>query len=207
RCLRLVREGDRRTFAIARTLVRRTLSLYGPTRAADWGFVTNLHGCPFVEPAQAGTPPLRFNLSHTSGLVALAVARGVPVGVDVERVTREVSLAIADRHFAAAEVRDLHARPSADQARAFFDYWTLKEAYIKARGLGLALPLDAFAFGLRPPLSPSIAFADGFNDLPARWQFWQAWPTSEHRLALAIERDGADLSVTLADVPLADLLP
>ena len=207
RCARFVRDVDRRTFAITRALVRRTLSHYGPTASTDWHFVTNAHQCPFVEPSQAGAPPLHFNVSHTDGLVALAVVRGHRLGVDVERVTRVVTDAIAERHFAPSEVRDLRALPTADQPRAFFEYWTLKEAYIKARGMGLALPLGAFAFGLRPPLPPTIAFVEGFDDVPARWQFWQAWPTPEHRLSLAIERDGADLPVTLTTVPLDALLP
>jgi 4'-phosphopantetheinyl transferase len=207
RCLRFVRDDDRRAFAITRALVRRTLSLYGPTAPADWRFVTNAHECPFVEPAQAGSPALHFNVSHTQGLVALAVSRGHRLGVDVERVTRVVTDGVAERHFAPAEVRDLVALPEADQATAFFEYWTLKEAYIKARGMGLALPLDAFAFGLRPPLSPTVTFASGFDDTPDRWQFWQSWPTPDHRLSLAIERAGADLPVTLADVPFDRLLP
>ena len=206
RCLRLVRDVDRRSFAITRALVRRSLSAYGPTAPADWRFVTNAHQCPFVEPSQAGTPPLLFNLSHTSGLVALAVTRGHRVGVDVERVSRAVDLAVADRHFAPAEVRDLRRLPAEDQPVAFFDYWTLKESYIKARGMGLALPLGAFAFTVQPPRAPAITFVPGFDDGPSRWQFWQAWPTPQHRLSLAIERAGDDLPVVLDDVPLDTLL-
>lgn len=207
RCRRFIRDRDQRTFAITRTLVRRTLSAYGPTAPGDWRFVTNVHECPFVHPSQAGTPPLRFNVSHTDGLVALAVTRGHRLGVDVERVTRVVTDGVAERHFAPAEVRDLSGLPEADQPAAFFEYWTLKEAYIKARAMGLALPLGAFAFGLRPPLPPTITFAEGFDDAAERWQFWQAWPTPEHRLSLAVERDGVDLHVTLTDVPLDALLP
>lgn len=207
RCMRFVRDVDRRTFAITRALVRQTLSLYGPTAPLDWRFVTNDHDCPFVTPAQAGTPPLHFNVSHTDGLVALAITRGHRLGVDVERVTRVVTEAVAERHFAPAEVRDLRALPAAEQPRVFFEYWTLKEAYIKARGMGLALPLDAFAFALRLPDPPTISFVPGFADVPERWQFWQTWPTTEHRLSLAIERDGHDLPVTLTPVPVASLLP
>lgn len=207
RCQRLVRGEDRRSFAITRALVRRSLSRYGPTAPADWRFITNQHQCPFVEPSQAGTPALQFNLSHTRGLVALAVTRGARVGVDVERVSRVVDLAVADRHFAPAEAHELRGLPPAEQPVAFFEYWTLKEAYIKARGMGLALPLGAFAFTVQPPRPPTIAFVPGFDDVPARWQFWQAWPTPQHRLSLAIERAGDDLAVALDDVPLDTLLP
>ena len=207
RCLRFGRDEDRRTFAITRALVRQTLSEYGPTPPLEWRFITNAHECPFVEPAQAGTPPLHFNVSHTDGLVALAVIRGYRLGVDVERVTRVVTEGVAARHFAAEEVRDLRALPAERQPAAFFEYWTLKEAYIKARGMGLALPLDAFAFGLRPLLPPTITFVAGFDDAAERWQFWQAWPTPEHRLSLAIERHAVDLPVALAHVSVASLLP
>lgn len=198
---RLVRETDRHTFTLARALVRQTLSAHGPTAAEAWRFETNRYGCPFVVEAQAGTPRLHFNLSHTAGLVALAVTRGHDLGVDVERADRVVRERIAERHFAPQEVRDLLAMPEDAQPQAFFEYWTLKEAYIKARGMGLAIPLGDFAFRLRPPARPTIAFVDGFDDTPARWQFWQAWPTPHHRLALAVTRDGADLDVRLTALP------
>jgi 4'-phosphopantetheinyl transferase len=194
---RFARARDREAFVIARALIRLRLSDYGPTAPRQWRFVTNAHQCPFVAPEQAGDPPLYFNVSHTDGLVALAVRRGHRIGIDVERVSRQVLEDVAERHFAPAEVRDLRALPPADQGRAFFDYWTLKEAYIKARGMGLALPLDQFAFTLGAGVPPSIRFAAGFGDDAARWQFWQAWATPDHRLALAVERDGADLPVRL----------
>ena len=84
--------------------------------------------------------------------------------------------------------------------RAFFDYWTLKEAYIKARGFGLALPLADFAFTLAPPAPPQIAFEPALEDDPDTWQFAQDWPTPVHRLALAVRRDGPDLPVRIRKV-------
>lgn len=203
RAARFVRAVDRDTFVIARALLRTTLSAYGPTTPRAWRFETNPHGCPSVAAPQAGTPRLAFNLSHTTGLVALAVTRGRLVGVDVERVDRVVREDVAGRHFAPDEVRDLRALPADRQARAFFEYWTLKEAYIKARGMGLAIPLADFAFALAPPAAPVIRFVEGFDDRAERWQFWQAWPTVDHRLALAVTRDAPDrdLAVTLTETP------
>ena len=72
----------------------------------------------------------------------------------------------------------------------FFDYWTLKEAYIKARGLGLALPLGQFTFIRTPDAAPAIAFAPELHDDPASWQFAQFWPTRDHRMAVAVRRHG-----------------
>ena len=204
---RFIRTIDHRAFVVARALVRMTLSAYAPIRPRDWRFDTNQHGCPSVIAAQAGTPRLAFNLSHTDGLVALAVTRGRLVGVDVERVDRVVRDDIAGRFFAPSEVRDLRALPAAAQPRAFFEYWTLKEAYIKARGMGLAIPLADFAFTLAPPAPPTIRFVEGFDDQSERWQFRQAWPTEVHRLALAVSSDRADLTVTLTATAPEALVP
>ena len=204
---RYVREEDRHAFVVTRALVRAVLSQHGPSAPDAWRFVTNAHGCPSVVDTQAGAPRLEFNVSHTGGLVALAVARGHRLGVDVEDARRVVREDIAGRFFAPAEVADLRRLPVADQPRVFFDYWTLKEAYIKARGMGLAIPLGDFAFVLRPPAPPTIRFVPGFADDPARWQFRQAWPTPHHRLGLAVERTGADLDVRLRTVAPEALAP
>lgn len=204
---RFVRAVDRDAFAVSRALVRAALSAHGRLPAAAWRFGTNAHGCPSVVAEQAGSPSLQFNLSHTSGLAVVAVTRGPRVGVDVEAVDRTLRHDIAGHHFAAAEVADLRALPDDDQGLAFFEYWTLKEAYIKARGLGLAIPLGEFAFTLRPPAPPAVEFAAGFDDDPGRWQFWQTWATPRHRVALAIERSGPDLTAALRTIPVEALVP
>ncbi len=204
---RYVREDDRHAFVVTRALVRAVLSMHGPSTPDAWRFATNAHGCPSVIDAQAGSPRLEFNVSHTAGLVAMAVVRGHRVGVDVEDARRVVREDLAGRFFAPAEVTDLRGLPVAEQPRVFFDYWTLKEAYIKARGMGLAIPLGDFAFVLRPPAAPAITFVDGFDDDPGRWQFWQAWPTAHHRLGLAVERSGDDLEVRLRTLAAEALAP
>ncbi len=112
-------------------------------------------------------PDLRFNISHTDGLIACAVTIGREVGVDVEHVGRRLTHDVAGRFFAPREVADLRALPDDEQQRVFFDYWTLKEAYIKARGFGLALPLGDFAFKLNPPDAPAITFEPALEDDPA----------------------------------------
>jgi 4'-phosphopantetheinyl transferase len=195
RMARFVFERDRRQFLLTRALVRTTLSRYASLAPADWRFMANVHGRPEILDRPAGVPDLRFNLSHTDGLIACAVTIGREVGVDVEHIGRRLTHDVAGRFFAPREVRDLHALPTDEQARVFFDYWTLKEAYIKARGFGLALPLADFAFVLGD--SPRITFEPSLKDDPATWQFAQAWPTPHHRLGLAVRRDGADLPVRI----------
>lgn len=182
---RFVFDRDRRDFVAAHALVRRMLSRYGATSPEDWRFDTDAHGKPSVVTTQAGTPPLVFNLSHTHGLVACALTRGTSLGIDVERVDRLVSgPEIAARYFATAEIQMLDAHDPEDYADRFIELWTLKEAYIKAVGTGLAHPLDSFAFafegtsGLQFAAPPGIATSD--------WQFLLAAPTANTRLAIAV---------------------
>jgi 4'-phosphopantetheinyl transferase len=194
---RFVFAPDRVRYTLAHALVRHVLSRHAPLPPQAWRFFENDHGCPFVLDPPAGAPGLHFNLSHTRGLIAVGVVTGRDLGVDVEFVDRGLTQDVAGRFFAPDEVRDLRGLPEDQQPVAFFDYWTLKEAYIKARGLGLALPLDQFAFALRADRAPTIAFGPQIADDPSRWQFFQAWPLPRHRMGVAVERRGADLPIEL----------
>lgn len=200
RMSRLVFERDRQRFLLTRALVRTMLSRYAPVKPADWQFIANVHGRPEILDRPAGVPDLRFNISHTEGLIACAVTIGREVGVDVEHVNRRLTQDVAARFFAPAEVAHLQSLPEDEQARVFFDYWTLKEAYIKARGFGLSLPLADFAFHLAPGAGPAISFEPSLPDDPATWQFLQDWPTPTHRLGLAVRRAGDDLPVRMRHV-------
>jgi 4'-phosphopantetheinyl transferase len=200
RMARLVFARDRKRFLITRALVRTMLSRYAAVAPAEWKFIANVHGRPEILDRPAGVPDLRFNLSHTEGLIACAVTIGREVGVDVEHVERRLTHDVPGRFFAPREVADLRALPETDQKNVFFDYWTLKEAYIKARGFGLALPLGDFAFQLSPPAPPSITFEPALDDDPATWQFFQDSPTPKHRLGLAVRRTGNDLPVRIREV-------
>jgi 4'-phosphopantetheinyl transferase len=192
-------DADKERFVIGRTLARLQLSRFLGGDPRSWQFVTNEHGRPELL-GPKGPRPVGFNVSHTHGVIACAVTSTHDVGVDVEWVDRLLTHDIADRFFAAREVADLRALPAADQKRVFFDYWTLKEAYIKARGMGLALPLADFAFKLAPPRAPTITFEGRIHDRPETWQFAQSWPTPSHRLALAVRRaPGEELAVRIED--------
>ncbi len=100
-------ERDRRAFLLTRALVRTTLSRYAAVGPADWTFVANVHGRPEILDRPAGVPDLRFNMSHTDGLIACAVTIGREVGVDVEHIDRRLTHDVAGRFFAPAEVSDL----------------------------------------------------------------------------------------------------
>ena len=180
-------ERDRRQFLLAHALVRSTLSRHTGRDPRAWRFVSNRWGRPEIDRPRAFRG-LRFNLSHTRGLVAVLVAWEHEVGVDVEETTRpHAGLEIADRYFSAQEAAALRALPPAEQGERFLEYWTLKEAYIKARGMGLSLPLDRFSFAPRPS-PPTITFAAPSDDDPEAWQFGQLRPSASHLLAWAIRR-------------------
>ena len=197
---RFAQEDDRARFVIGRALARSTLSRYFPVRPCDWPIAIDDRGRPELRERPPGAPDLRFNLSHTPGLIACAVTIGREVGVDVEFVGRRLTYDnIPERFFSASEVADLRALPEEEQTTAFFDYWTLKESYIKARGLGLALPLGQFTFRRRRDRAPAIEFAPELRDDPASWQFAQFWPTARHRMAVAVRRTGADLPITVTE--------
>ena len=96
-------------------------------------------------------PDLTFNLSHSNGLALVATSRGGAVGCDVERRNPELACArAAERLFARAEYDALIALPSGQWVAGFFNCWTRKEAYVKALGLGLSYPLDAFTVSVAP---------------------------------------------------------
>lgn len=194
---RFVFARSRRQFTVARALVRRVLAGYTGLAPEALAFVANEFGRPELDPGREG---LRFNLSHADGLAALAVARDAEVGVDVEDTARRSRPEdIAEHFFAAAEVAGLMGLPAHARPRRFFDLWTLKEAYIKARGKGLAIPLGAFAYDLsRGPAAIELAIDPSLGDVRAGWHFTLADPTPRHRLALAVRLPGGRAPVIRA---------
>ena len=174
-------EADRQRFLITRALVRTVLSRYADMPPHKWQFQTNEFGKPSV--AQVDTN-LHFNLSHTAGLIVLALARTPDLGVDVENVLREAPLEVASSYFAASELADLHELGPSEQHMRFFALWTLKESYIKARGMGLSLPLDRFAFRMHQGKDISFETTCSIDLNPSAWQFWQWEMASSFLIAL-----------------------
>jgi 4'-phosphopantetheinyl transferase len=170
RMARFLRDAPRREYLVGRALVRCALSLYADVDPVDWGFAENAYGRPEIAfPASAAW--LRFNLSHSGGMVACAVGRRTDIGIDVEDPDREVNhLEIGERFFAEAEILALRRASAERRSEVFFQLWTLKESYIKALGLGLSLPLSSFAFHI-DVTAPDIAFCAPLLDDPATWQF------------------------------------
>lgn len=182
-------ERHRWLYLVSHALVRVTLSRYAPVAPEAWSFVTNEYGRPEVLGERL--PRLRFNLSHTEGMALLAVTVDADLGADVEDTGRPGRMVdLADSFFAPEEVSALRARPEPLQRERFFEFWTLKEAYIKARGAGLSIPLRDFAFHLSPGQPPRISFDPRLADTPEAWSFVQLRPSARHLAALAVRQPG-----------------
>ena len=140
---------DRNHFVVARGLLRNLLGAYLGISRAEFRFSYGAKGKPFL--LLDGQTQINFNLSHSHGRAAFAFSRGRELGVDLEYVKEDFEAElIASRFFSRAEVLALRAVPAELRNQAFFNCWTRKEAYIKARGEGLSMPLDEFDVSLRP---------------------------------------------------------
>jgi 4'-phosphopantetheinyl transferase len=143
---RFIVKGAASQFLVARALLRTTLSRYADVAYRDWNFEVNSYGKPYILLPQ-DCIDLHFNISHTEGLVACAVSRKYVVGIDIENSLRDLDNLISDPGiFAVSEMRAMRQLSEFERKQHFFSLWTLKEAYIKARGIGLSIPLDAFWF-------------------------------------------------------------
>lgn len=189
RAARFVHEQDRHQFIAAHALLRILLQELAGGPAGAWRFTVGSHGKPALHPDHR-LGRLAFNISHTRGAVACAMTLDHDIGVDIEDLERPGRLLeIAHAYFAPDELIILRNAPPTEQRAVFLRLWTLKEAYIKAHGDGLSLPLDRFAFVLSPP---AIAFAPGIPDDPAVWQFCTLTPTASHILSVAVRLGGTN---------------
>ena len=163
-------------FAMSHGLTRVALSRwcaeqYGTEiNPADWRFTANRLGkpCAFLPDDRAEAP--LFSLSHTRGAALVAVTSRGKIGVDLESARRLANaLPLANRYFAPEECADVLSRPGVDLMRErFLHYWTLKEAYLKALGLGITRPLASFAFALEAGSARLLYDHDGIRD---DWRF------------------------------------
>jgi 4'-phosphopantetheinyl transferase len=192
-------ERDRRLFLATRALVRTVLSNYSTVSPADWRFGTGEHGKPLIS-APAVTPNIHFNLANTPGLVVCVVSVAHELlGVDAERIDRRVeAVDLAERYFSESETGRLRALPASEQLRSFFAYWTLKESYIKARGLGLTLPTDQFSFRVDDEIS--VVFDTRFADDAKSWRFALIDAPPHHIIAISVKTGGTALSLRATHV-------
>jgi 4'-phosphopantetheinyl transferase len=183
---------DRRRYLVTRALARVVLSRFAAKAPDQLRFNTNEYGKPAVADLDPDVAGLSFNLSHTGNLIVLAVAHDCALGVDTESVTAKPACTdLADRFFTKDEAAALRALPSGMQQERFFEYWTLKEAYIKARGMGLAIALDRFGFHFPSSERVSMWMHPDLGDCPSRWRFWQLRAATEYLIAVCAEQHEA----------------
>jgi 4'-phosphopantetheinyl transferase len=191
-------DTDRTMFLAGRVMARALVGDALGVGPGDWRWGEGPHGRPEIDfPATT----VRFNLAHSAGLVACALADGRDVGVDVEYLRRRpVDPHVVRRYCAPDEVRDIEAHAPAWHDR-FLLYWTLKEAYLKARGLGIAVPLADICFALEGG-SPRVTFLDSLAGEDETWLFQLAQPTPRHILAVAAASAPSAPRVTVAPLPI-----
>ena len=175
-------ERDRRLFRSAHTFLRQTLGSYLNRPPAELEFLEGSHGRPELVGAE-----LRFNLTHTKGFAACVITSHADCGVDAEPVDRKSDIELVAKNvFTESERQAILDAPEPLRPKQFFQFWTLKEAYIKARGLGLSLPLREISFDVRGS-SPAVAFGPRIEDDPAQWRFWSGMATAQHHYGVAVK--------------------
>jgi len=146
---RFLCSSDSCRFVVARSFVREVLGTYLNVAAGEVQFAAGPHGKPSLR-IKPGMESVEFNLSHSDSIALLAISHQ-PVGIDVERVRQDPEHdSIAQQFFSPAEVCEYYRYQKADRPRAFTRFWTRKEAYIKATGQGLTIPLRSFTVSSTP---------------------------------------------------------
>lgn len=199
---RLATAALKAEFLLTRALCRETLSRYADVAPRDWRFEVNAYGKPAIS-APALSLSLKFNLSNARDVAACVVALEANVGIDIEQWSRpDDSLPITAQIFSASELHALRNCDPQARRRFFYELWTLKEAYVKARGQGLSMNLDEIT--LDPRATPIRAtFSPALAHEAQAWHFEQIEFGRDHLLALAIDtRGSAAPRITVREVAL-----
>ncbi len=180
-------QKDREQFIVARGLLRAILGRYLDAEPSQLRFSYSPYGKPSLA-GEFNADALCFNLSHADGLALYAVTRGRQLGIDIEHVRADLAdEQVAERFFSPREVAELRTFSGSMRPLAFFNCWTRKEAYIKARGEGLSLALDQFDVSLAPG-GPAALLSTAGNPLEAfRWSLRELTPGAGYVAALAAE--------------------
>lgn len=180
-------ERDRRRYTAAHSILRILLGRYLDCDPLATRFRTNSHGKPTID-APLQEQRLTFNLSHSNELALLAFTYDREIGVDVEYMRSNIEYEQLARHsFSPNEQRALHDLPDSEKPQGFFNAWTRKEAYIKARGLGLYLPLHLFDVSLRPGEPAALLASREDARETARWTMRALSPGAGYAGALCVE--------------------
>lgn len=168
-------------YVVAHAALRSILACWTGQRPQDLAFEHNSFGKPRI----AGDAGPVFSLSHTQGAALCAVAPEGEIGVDIERQRPLEHEDLVARFFSPAEIQQFGTFAPAAREAAFFGGWTRKEAYVKARGLGLSIPLNSFSVDLAPGPEPALHASDGLVQDTARFRLWDLAAGAGYSAALA----------------------
>jgi 4'-phosphopantetheinyl transferase len=198
---RFICDSDRDLYLLAHGMLRSVLAQHTGVSPQALRFETGVHGRPeLAGPAAAGS--LRFNLTHTPGLAACAVAVGRPVGVDAEHLARKIDRGpVSARVFSDEERRGLDELSGKDAQERFFVHWTLKEAYVKAVGRGFSLPLRRITAAPTSDGRATLHLKD-MDDDANRWLLRTHRAGPDHQIGVALRAE-ADAPVTFEELSLA----
>ena len=179
---------DRHQFIITRALIRLVLSHHFAVPANEWRFGRDRNRRPFIT-SPTDAPAVQFSLSHTDGLIACLITLSAQAAVDVERIEYSEDLPLVARQvFSPTELRALNKLSGRDRTAKFFDFWTLKEAYAKARGMGLGIRLSDIQFELGTK-EIRAHFNSSIGDDASAWVFWSRQLSSGHTISVAAKKD------------------
>lgn len=185
RASRFYFEKDRLTFMIIRGLLRVIIGQYIKAEPAEIQFDYNAFGKPFLR-WQEGASAFHFNVSHSHGVALVAITRRKRIGIDLEKIRPILDAdVIVDRFFTPQEAANLKSVPFAEQGKAFFTWWTCKEAFVKAIGEGLAYPLDQF--DIVDVIQDSMRVMGTISQGAQRWSLLKFSPYPNYVGALVIE--------------------
>lgn len=186
-------QKDREHYTVARAFLRTLLGRYLDMEPKELSFGYAQHGKPFLAtPASASW--LRFNAAHSHGRALYGFTRGREIGVDLEKIRPKITAdEIAARFFSSVERAGLLAMPGEKRPEGFFRVWTRKEAYLKARGVGLGYPLDQFTVGVEPGQQPLHVAAASDDGLETSWVLQDLKGPQGYAAAVAVE--GSELQV------------
>lgn len=191
---------DCERFTIARACLRTILGRYLQTDPAEIEFNYGEYGKPQLATVNGDSSQLKFNLAHSYSWALYAFTLGREIGVDIERISPALATEeIAKRFFSTLELELLNRVPSHVRHEAFFNCWTRKEAFLKAKGLGLSLPLNQFDVTLAP-MAPAVLLRTRWDENEAlRWSLQSIDLGPDYVGAIAVEEHDLRLSCWRAE--------